>query len=154
MNRSGKGRAFYGENEWGIPFSAGKEEPKPDYSRLKQDGWRPMSGSLNRLWVNEDGRVSRADDLLKNFSERNDQDILAKQSEDLTSDGNEATMPHREKSASVEEVMRLRQGRAKGQKFQRSDAKVRSIPLNAQTRQGELPSGEEEIQTWNETRKL
>ena len=150
--RSGKRNAFYGTGGFDVPFFASQKADQ-NSAQLRKSGWRPVDGSFNQWWVNEDGQVSRAEDILKNWSQTHDQDILDRQSENLTSDGNEATLPDREKSASVEEVMRLRQSRDKGQKFQRSDAKVRNVPLNAQTRQGDLPEGEG-IEQWNKNRKL
>jgi hypothetical protein len=151
-----KGGAFFGEHSDGTPL---KFSPADDRTAgLRKAGWRPLGSGY---WM-RDGEIRREKELLEEqtHSQLHDQDVLDRQADNLVSDGTEATLPGREKSASVEEVSRLRQTRDRiaGQRFNRVDEKVKRVPLNAEIESGdpdhEFLDGKAGAKAWRKTNRF
>jgi hypothetical protein len=144
-----KGRRFYGEDGGLFPVSEGSDRT----AELRKAGWRPFSLGI---WERS-GEFRRIEDLLneqQTWAEKHDDDVLAKNRNDLSSDANEATLPDREKSATVAQVSRVEQSRAKGQRF-RSDARPATVRISTEMRSGD--DGHEFLDSpgdWNAKRQL
>src|SRR5262249_35055229 len=92
-------------------------------SRKARDAWKSESDPVRRM-------MRRQSPYSTTWAEEHDSEVLAKQRDDAELDA-DTTGPNEAKGASPDEVSRLEQSRAKGQRF-RTDAQPRTTRISTE----------------------